>query len=92
MRPSIVRASIIRESIECIHSCQERSPVDAGVVLGPSYLNAAAAPNKVVGWAGLLRAVLVVVGCDAGIGVVVFARREGGWDGESAGAQCHEDK
>ena len=75
------------------HSLGKISPVDADVVLGPGYLDAAVAVAKVVRWAGLLRAVAVVVGCDAGVGVgVVFAGREGRGDGESAGAQCEEDE
>ena len=43
--------------------------------------------------AGLLRTVAIVVGGDTGVGVgVMFARREGGGDRESAGAQCEEDE
>lgn len=38
-----------------------------------------------------MRADAVVVGCDVGHGVV-FAGREGGGEGESAGAQCKEDE
>lgn len=70
------------------------SPVNANKVLGPFYLDAVVVVIvKVERCAGLLRADVVVVGCDAGAGVeVVFAGREGGRHGKSAGAQCEEDK
>ena len=92
-RRSIVRTGIIFENIECSHSLGIISPVDADVVLGPGYLDAAVALIKVVRWASLLRADTVVVGSDIGAGVgVVFAGREGGGDSESASAQCEEDE
>ena len=91
--PSIVRAGIIIKNIELCHTIGPVSPVDAHVVLGPGYLDAAMALAKVLRWAGLLRTDAVVVGCDAGIGImVVFAGGEGGGHGESAGAQSEEEE
>lgn len=88
---SIVITSIISENIEASHSIRPIAPVDADVVLGPCYLNAAVTSAEILRWPGLLRADAVVVGCDAGVGVVIVAFAGGG-DGESAGAQGKEDE